>query len=316
MRRSSSRELDGVRRWATFNEPWCYAYLGHASGEHAPGWRDPAAAVAVAHHQLVAHGLAMQAMRATRSGLDLGIVVNPAPVHLDEATDPDVARRIDGTLNRWFIDPVLVGRYPADVLDDMGEWASVVLDGDEAVIGQPLDWLGVNYYNDHFYGVAEDGTTPSRTPHVTAPEAWPLIPARPRTGIGWPVTPDGFGGFLRRLRRDYGDALVPVYVTENGAAYEEPVVGGRVDDARRIDYYDAHIRALHDALAAGVPVRGYFAWSLLDNFEWAFGYSQRFGIVHVDFETLERIPKASAHWYAELCRTGTIPDRGTFPTGG
>jgi len=306
---------DAVTRWATFNEPWCYAYLGHASGEHAPGMRDPAAAVAVAHHELLAHGLALQAMRAARPvGLDLGIVVNPAPVHVDELTDPDVARRIDGTLNRWWIDPVLLGRYPVDVLDDMGRLSDCVLAGDEAIIGQPIDWLGINYYNDHFYAVAADGPGPERTPHVTAGWAHPMRPDRPVTGIGWPVTPVGFEGFLRRLAADYGDVLVPLYITENGAAYEEPVIDGRVDDARRIDYYDAHLRAVHAALSDGVPVRGYFAWSLMDNFEWAHGFGQRFGIVHVDFDTLQRIPKASARWYAELCRTSTIPERSQFPT--
>ncbi len=305
---------DKVERWATLNEPWCYAYLGHASGDHAPGMTDPEAAVAVAHHQLLAHGYAVEAMRSIRADLSLGTVLNPAPVHADEMLGDDARRRIDGTLNRWWLDALLLGRYPADVLDDLGSWAGCVLDGDEAVIGQQLDWLGVNYYNDHFYTTRAAGDA-SVTPHVSAPHAGSAAVDRPRTDIGWPVTPQGFERLLVRMRDDYGDALPPLYITENGAAYHDdpstapPVAGiaGGVNDERRVEYYDAHLRALAAAMAQGVDVRGYFAWSLLDNFEWAWGYSQRFGIVHVDYRTQVRTPKASAHWLAAVCRSNQLP---------
>ncbi len=302
---------DRVERWSTFNEPWCFAYLGHASGEHAPGLRDPAAAVAVAHHELLAHGHALAAMRSIRGDLSLGIVINPSPVHVDEALGDDAQRRIDGTLNRWWLDAVLLGRYPADVLDDLGAWANCVQDGDEGMIGQELDWIGINYYNDHFYTLRTPDAA-GVSPHVSAPNSMPLTVDRPSTDIGWPITPQGFEGLLVRLERDYDEALPPVYITENGAAYqsvpaEVPGPDGQVHDERRIAYYDAHLRAVANAIEQGVDVHGYFAWSLMDNFEWAWGYSQRFGLVYVDYETQVRTPKDSARWFAEVARTNQLP---------
>lgn len=298
---------DRVHRWATHNEPWCFSFLGHASGEHAPGRTVPAEAVAVSHHLLLGHGLAVQAMRAEREGLSIGIVINPSPVHVDADTDPDIARRIDGTLNRWFLDPVILGRYPADVLDDFGPLAAVVHEGDEDVIGQQLDWLGINYYNDHFYTTVGGTGSGHPSPHVTASGSRPFTPDAPLTGLGWPVTPNGFEQLLVRLGNDYADALPPVWITENGAAYDDPVVDGRCDDPLRVRYYDSHLRAVHGAISAGIDIRGYFAWSFLDNFEWAHGYAQRFGLVHVDYDTLVRTPRSSAHWYAERCRTNALP---------
>ena len=294
---------DRVTRWATFNEPWCYAFLGHAAGLHAPGLNDPAAAVAVAHHELLGHGLALVAMRAARSNLSLGVVLNVSPVHRDDSLTDDDVRRIDGTLNRWFLDPVLAGRYPVDVIEDLGVLADCVRPGDEALIGVPLDWLGVNYYHDHTYALAT-GEQRLASPHVTAAHAVPLVHDGPATDIGWPITPAGFGDLLRRLHRDY--ALPPIYITENGVAYTDPVVAGRCDDPRRVDYLEAHLRSLHTAMADGVDVRGYFAWSLFDNFEWAFGFDQRFGLVHVDYSTLVRTPKTSARWFADVCRSGSV----------
>lgn len=303
---------DRIHRWATLNEPWCYAFLGHGSGEHAPGMRDPAAAVAASHHLLLGHGLAVQAMRAEREGLSLGIVVNPAPVHGDDDLDPDVVRRIDGTVNRWFLDPVIVGRYPVDVVDDLGPWAAVVREGDEDIIGQRLDWLGVNYYHDHFFSSVADlgGAAVGPTPHISAPAARAFVPDTPVTGLGWPVTPHGFEHLLVRLHADYAEALPPLWITENGAAYDDPVIDGRCHDPLRVQYYDAHLRALRGAMDAGVDVRGYFAWSFLDNFEWSHGYAQRFGLVHIDYDTLARTPRTSAYWFAEVCRTGALPARG------
>lgn len=298
---------DRVTRWATLNEPWCFAYLGHATGEHAPGVVDPSAAVAVAHHQLLGHGLAVEAMRSIGgSRLDIGTVVNPAPVHVDERIGDDARRRIDGTLNRWFLDVVVLGEYPVDVLDDLGRLADCVHDGDEAVIGQPLDWVGINYYNDHFYTAAGVGDAGPASPHVTAPEARPTGVDHALTDLGWPITPQGFEGLLVRLADDYGDVLPPLHITENGAAYSDRPDQG-FDDTRRIAYLDAHLRAVAGAIDRGVPVEGYFAWSLLDNFEWAHGYDQRFGLVHVDYETLERTPRSSARWFAEVIRTNALP---------
>jgi beta-glucosidase len=193
------------------------------------------------------------------------------------------------------------GGYPDDVLADLGDWASCVLPGDEAEIAAPLDWLGVNYYNDEIVRVArpDDPIVPSAHPsarHTVAAE-----PVGESTDIGWPITPGGLTDLLVAMRDRY-PALPPIYITENGAAYHDVAEHGRCIDRRRIDYLDAHLRAMHHAIAAGVDVRGYFAWSLMDNFEWAFGYSQRFGLIHVDYETQERTPKASYHWYAQVCR--------------
>jgi beta-glucosidase len=298
---------DRITRWATHNEPWCYSFLGHGSGVHAPGVTDPVAAVAVSHHLLLGHGLALQAMRAARTDLSLGIVLNPAPVHGDDKLGTDGVRRIDGTLNRWFLDPVITGRYPTDVLADMGEWAACVLEGDEAIIAQRLDWLGINYYNDHFDTCVADGeieVPPAHapSPHVTAPRSRTRVVDLPQTDIGWPITPHGFRDMLIGFRDTYRDQLPPIYITENGAAFSDPVVDGICDDQRRVGYLDSHVAAVEAAMDAGVDIRGYFAWSLLDNFEWAFGYAQRFGLVHVDYDTLVRTPKASARRFADIIR--------------
>jgi beta-glucosidase len=306
---SMARELgDRVTMWSTFNEPWCYAYLGHASGTHAPGLRDPRAAVTVAHHELLAHGLGVEAMRAERDGLALGIVVNPSPVRAEgtPAASDDAVRRIDGLHNRWWFDGVLTGSYPADVIDDLGPLADAVLPGDLVQVAQPIDWIGINYYFDLLVRGARDGERTLRdypgVEHTT-------ISVRPvHTDMGWPITPEGFTELLVGLRDEYPN-LPPVYITENGCAYDDPVIDGRCADRRRIDYLDLHLRAVKDAIDAGVDVRGYFQWSLLDNFEWAYGYDKRFGIVHVDFETLERTPKDSAHWYREVIRANALAAR-------
>ena len=304
-----------VGQWATLNEPWCVAFLGHAAGEHAPGRQAPAEAAAAAHHLLLGHGLAVDALRAAGAA-SVGIVLNPAPVEGDGTVDALTLRRIDGTLNRMFLDPLLLARYPADVVDDLAAFAAPGLpirDGDEAIIARPIDWLGVNYYNDHRFGLtATDaagdlGATPGLpSPHVTAPDARPARWDGDVTGQQWPITPDGLERLLVRLRDDYGGALPPLFVTENGAAFDDPVVDGVCHDPRRIGYLDAHLRAMRRAIAAGVDVRGYFAWSLFDNFEWAWGFAQRFGLVHVDFDTQVRTPKSSAWWYGDVCRTNLL----------
>lgn len=303
---------DRVSMWATFNEPWCHAFLGHAAGAHAPGMRNPAAAIAVAHHEQLAHGYAIQAMRAERSGLQLGTVINPAPVRREgsPAADEDEMRRIDAIHNRWWFDSLLAGSYPADLLDALGPLADCVLAGDNAEIAQPLDWIGINYYNDILVrGMRPDEDSANRMLAYPTVRRTTLADTRAvHTDMGWPITPDGFTEILVRLRDDYPN-LPPLYITENGCAYDDPVINGRCDDPRRIDYLDLHLRALRDAIDEGVDVRGYFQWSLLDNFEWALGYDKRFGLVHVDFRTLERTPRASAAWYREVIKGNRVPSR-------
>ena len=302
---------DRVSMWSTFNEPWCYAYLGHAAGVHAPGLRDPKAAVTVAHHELLAHGLAVQSMRAERNGLQLGIVINPSPVRR-EGNPPaaeEQIRRVDAIHNRWWFDGVLNGTYPADLMGDeeFGLLADAVQPGDLEHVNQPIDWIGINYYFDLLLrGVRTDDAHRSlpQYPTVTGTTESEIRPVH--TDMGWPITPDGFTDLLVRLHDEYPN-LPPIYITENGCAYDDPVVDGRCADPRRIEYLDLHLRALKDAIDAGVDVRGYYQWSLMDNFEWAFGYDKRFGLVHVDFDTLDRTWRDSAHWYHDVIATNTVP---------
>jgi beta-glucosidase len=295
---------DKVSMWSTFNEPWCYAYLGHAAGVHAPGLTDAKAAVTVAHHELLAHGLALQAMRAERDELRLGIVINPSNVRRegDPPAPEDGMRRIDAIHNRWWFDPILTGRYPDDILDDYGPLADAIQPGDVEHIAQPIDWIGINYYFDILVRGIADGDATNRMrayPTVTGVTESERRPVH--TDMGWPITPEGFTELLVRLHNDYPN-LPPLYITENGAAYDDPVVDGRCADPRRIEYLDLHLRAVKDAIDEGVDVRGYYQWSLMDNFEWALGYDKRFGMVHVDFESLVRTPKDSALWYREVIK--------------
>jgi beta-glucosidase len=299
---------DRVKMWSTFNEPWCYAYLGHAAGIHAPGLRDDRAAVTVAHHELLAHGLAVQAMRAERDDLRLGIVINPSPVRSEgrPSASTDSIRRIDGIHNRWWFDGVLKGAYPSDLLDDFGPLADAVQHGDLEHVAQPIDWIGINYYFDLLVrGLdPDDDAKPVRAyPTVTDVTESPTRPVH--TDMGWPITPDGFTELLIGLKDTYPD-LPPVYITENGCAYDDPVVNGRCSDPRRVDYLNLHLRAILAAIDVGVDVRGYFQWSLMDNFEWALGYDKRFGLVHVDFDTMQRTPRESAAWYSDVIRANGI----------
>jgi beta-glucosidase len=293
---------DKVTMWSTFNEPWCYAYLGHAAGVHAPGLMDPKAAVTVAHHELLAHGLAVQAMRAERNGLELGIVINPSNVRR-EGSPPapeDDMRKIDAIHNRWWFDPILTGGYPADILADFGPLAEAIQDGDLAQIAQPIDWIGINYYFDILVrGLGAGEATNRMRAYPTVANATESEVRPVHTDMGWPITPEGFTALLLRLKNDYPN-LPPVYITENGCAYDDPVVADGCHDPRRIEYLDLHLRAVKDAIDEGVDVRGYFQWSLMDNFEWALGYDKRFGLIHVDFETLDRTPRDSFHWYREV----------------
>jgi beta-glucosidase len=308
---------DRVTRWTTINEPWCASMLGYAGGVHAPGRVDAGAAVAAAHHLLLAHGLAVDALRAVLpAGAEVAITLNPYPVvaMTDRSEDADAARRVDGVANRLWYDAVLRGCYPDDVLDDFRSVSDLafVRDGDLAQIARPIDALGLNYYRRYhvrYRAGASSGPPSSQWPG--SPDVELVTPSGPVTASGWAIEPEGLRDALVRLRDDYEPhGLPPLYVHEGGAAFDdERGPDGVVDDRDRIDYLDAHLRAAHDALRDGVDLRGFFVWSLLDNFEWAEGYAHRFGIVHVDFTTLERTPKASARWYGEVTRTDTLPQR-------
>ncbi|WP_433462800.1 GH1 family beta-glucosidase [Spirillospora sp. CA-128828] len=309
---------DRVRHWTTVNEPWCAAFLGYASGEHAPGRLDPSASLQATHHLLLAHGLAVEAMRARHPDNRFGAAVNLYAVSpaTDAPADVDAARRIDGLQNRLFLDPLLLGRYPEDVLADTSRYGFRPPDADLAVIHQPIDQLGINYYSRHTVaGTPGEASQTASSPFSTH-SPWVgsdhvrFVPAgRPVTGMGWEIDERGLHEVLTRLHREYPS--VPLYITENGAGYDEtPDGNGTVQDAGRIAYLDAHLRACHDAISDGVPLQGYFTWSLLDNFEWAWGYSKRFGLVHVDYATQRRVPKDSARWYAGVIRRGGLPERG------
>jgi beta-glucosidase len=304
-----------VRIWTTLNEPWCSAFLGYASGVHAPGRTEPAAALAAAHHLLLGHGLAAQRLRARDPEADIGITLNlnvVDPVDPGNAEDLDAARRLDGQFNRIFLDPLFRGEYPADVLADVAHLglAGIIREGDLDVIAEPIDLLGVNYY--HGEAVTKTPPVPSAappSPFVAADGARSVPRGLPVTGMGWEVQPDGLRRLLNRVQQEYtGPAGIPIYITENGAAYEDvPDAAGFVDDQDRLAFFDAHLRALHAASTDGVDVRGYLAWSLMDNFEWAYGYYQRFGLVRVDYESQQRIPKASGRWYATVAARNALP---------
>jgi len=277
---------DRLATITTHNEPWVVAWLGHAEGTFAPGIRSRKVASQVAHHLLLSHGRALQALRADGARARLGIVLNMAHTMplTDSPADAAAARLDDARGRRWYADPLFKGHYPAEVLAELGDDAPVVEPGDMAVIATPIDFLGINYYSRHL----------SKASGALLPEDKPC----PKTDMGWEIYPDGLRELLLTMHRDY--TLPPTYITENGGAFPDPVVDGRVHDADRTDYLAGHIQAVGEALAQGVPMAGYMVWSLMDNFEWASGYAKRFGIVHVDYETLARTPKDSALWYRDL----------------
>ncbi|MDQ0760704.1 beta-glucosidase [Streptomyces canus] len=286
---------DRVKKWITLNEPAEHTLFGHALGAHAPGEQLMFDALPAAHHQLLGHGLAVQALRAS-GATDIGIANSHGPTWPASQEQPDLeaADFYDLLLNRLFADPVLLGEYPSG----LGELMPGDVAADLKIIGEPLDFYGVNYYAPTRVGApqGEDIEFGGLTIPAELPFSVQEIENVPVTDFGWPVVPEGLTELLTAFHARYGDRLPPVVITENGCSYEG------VDDQDRIAYLDSHIRALHKALEAGVDVRGYFVWSLMDNFEWAEGYARRFGLVHVDFETLARTPKASYAWYQELLR--------------
>ena len=282
---------DRIRHWATHNEPWCVAWLGYGTGHHAPGRVSQHGALAAAHHLLLSHAFATEVIRRDAPGAQVGIVLNID--HVDPASGSDAdhaaARYVDGFHNRWFLDPLFRGVYPADIVEHYGADALPVETGDLKLIARPIDFLGVNNYTRQIVRDDPDGGPPARV----------YAEGAQHTEKGWEVYPDGLYEVLMRLHRDY--APRSLFVTENGAAFGDVRQhDGTVRDPERCAYLERHISAAIRAIDAGAPLKGYFVWSLLDNFEWADGYSNRFGLVYVDYPTLERIPKVSFSWYRDL----------------
>jgi beta-glucosidase len=279
---------DRVRNWITHNEPFCSSWLGYGHGVHAPGHTSVPKALAAAHHILLSHGRALEVLRAASPEAELGIVIDSWPVRpaTEHEADARAAVYADGVSNRWFFDGLFRGAYPEDMLEAFGADVPHIADGDLQAISAPVDFVGVNNYSHRTVRAGADGL----------PVAVPAV--APLTDMGWEIHPPALVEVLTRLHRDYG--LDSLYVTENGAAFSDTRThDGRVHDVERVDYLRSYTDAVAGAIADGVPVRGYFAWSFLDNFEWAEGHARRFGLVFVDYPTLERVPKDSFDWYRD-----------------
>jgi len=301
---------DRVGTWTTLNEPFCSAFLGYAAGVHAPGRQEPGASFAAVHHLLLAHGLGARALRAA-GARTVGVTVNLSPVtpaDPDSSADRAAAHLVDGLQNRLFLDPLLRGAYPSDMVAHATRFTdlSYLRDGDEEIIAAPIDLLGINYYTP---------AVVTARPGVPGNPIYPgtegigfLPPAGPVTAMGWQIAPTGLTTILERVARDYPG--VPLLVTENGAAFDDrlDVQAGRVVDVERIRYLDGHLRAAHEAISRGVDLRGYLVWSLLDNFEWAEGYQKRFGVIYIDYGSQRRVLKDSARWYREVIRRNGLQD--------
>lgn len=289
---------DRVHNWITHNEPWVVAFVGHFQGRHAPGWEDLMQALQVAHHTLVSHGLAVPILReAGDARTRVGITLNFSPAYpaSDAPEDVAAAMRHDGYCNRWFMDPLYKGSYPADMWDLWGYRVPRVAPGDLDIIRRPIDFLGVNYYSRGVVRHAPGKFLDYETVH----------PEGEYTAMGWEVYPQGLTDLLVRLAEDYD--VGAMYITENGCAYPDVVTAdGQVHDPKRIAYLQSHLAAASRAIEQGVPLKGYFLWSLMDNFEWALGYSRRFGIVYVDYETQKRILKDSAKYYASVISANAV----------
>jgi len=314
---------DRVGVWTTLNEPWCSSFLSYTAGVHAPGRQSKRDGLAAGHHLLLGHGLAIEALRERDASLELGITLNltvAKPVDPASAGDQDAARRIDGQFNRFFLDPIFRGAYPEDLLADVAGLGleDHIHDGDLAQISQPIDTLGVNYYHGELVsdrpaehpliGEAPTGR-PTGSPFPAADGVYNHPQGLPLTAMQWEVQPDGLRELLLRVNTEYAaPAGTGVYVTENGAAYDDVVApDGGVHDGERTAFLTSHLGAVLDAIDEGVDVKGYFYWSLMDNYEWAWGYEKRFGIVRVDYATQERTVKDSGLAYADIIRSRALP---------
>lgn len=298
-----SRRLgDRVKNWITHNEPWCASLLSHQIGRHAPGIQDWSVALAASHHLLLSHGWAVPVLRKNSPGSEVGITLNltPSVPASPSAEDYDAYRHFDGYFNRWFLDPLYRRQYPADMLADYLERGylpargfDVVREGDLRSIATPTDFLGVNYYN---RTVVRSDRIPEEKNH---PRTVFLAPESEWTEMGWEVYPDGLFQILTRVAFEY--SVPKMFITENGASYSQgPDADGRVRDVKRLQFLRDHLLAAKQAIDIGVPLKGYFAWSLMDNFEWERGYTQRFGMTWVDYATQARVPKDSALWYKQV----------------
>jgi len=290
---------DRVKNWITLNEPWVSAFIGYREGRHAPGHTDMHEALAASHHLLLAHGLSVPVIRRNSPNANVGITLNLSP---QVPASPSVADRVqatwaDGYINRWFLDP-LVGRgYPQDMVNDYGDAMEFVKTGDMDVMSVPVDFMGVNYYTRNI----------ARSEKISEAENAPctVICGDEITEMDWEVYPEGLYKTLGRLYFDYD--FPAIYITENGAAFIDEVgADGEVDDPARLSYIKRHLEQVHRAVESGIPVKGYFAWSLMDNFEWGFGYSKRFGLIHVNYETQKRTFKSSAKWYRQAIQRNAV----------
>lgn len=305
-----SRHLgDRVKHWITHNEPWCTAILGYQTGSKAPGVQSWPAALAASHHTLLSHGWAVPVLRRNSPGAEVGITLNiiPAVPASPSAADVDAARHQDGYANRWFLDPLYGRHYPEDMLDDyqdagyLPDGPTFIQPGDMQAIAAPTDLLGVNYYNRNIIRSSSIPESENLPPTVIG------APEHEWTEMGWEVYPEGLYEMLMRLHDEYQPRAI--YITENGASYSDGPNGDRrVHDRRRLQYLRDHFSAAHRAIQSGVPLQGYFVWSLIDNFEWELGYTQRFGIVWVDYATQQRLPKDSALWYKQVIAANAVDE--------
>ena len=299
---------DRVTNWITLNEPWCVSWLGYSIGVHAPGKKDFSLAIAAAHHTALAHAAGTRAIKSIRPHAQVGLTLNMTNNNIENPEDSEVlafAQLSDENLNRWWIDAFSTGHYPQNLLDTYGDLQrGVIKAGDEALLKVDVDFLGINYYADGFVRSAkaedkpyiEGGFMPF--PQRVDTSA-PAHLATSLTAMGWVVTPEGLGNLVTRVHNTWPH-IPYLVITENGSSYEDVMVDGEVNDIERTSYLTRHLESLQKAVSSGVPVKGYFAWSLLDNFEWAEGYAKRFGIVHVDYQTLKRTLKASGKKYREI----------------
>ncbi len=295
---------DRIKTWCTLNEPWCSSLLGYWRGDHAPGVKDPVLALQVAHHLLLAHGMAIPIIKANCPDAEAGIALNLVPTEplTDSPADYNAYRYHDGHFNRWFLDPVFGRRYPADIVADYLEmgWLTspepaYIQPGDFNIIAAPLDYIAINYYER-----AVVRAVPGKEMQPGAISFW-KAPREQMTDMLWEIYPDGLFDTLLSVYYNYRPKKI--YITENGACYmDTPDANGQTNDQRRTDYLDGHLRAAHRAIQAGVPLGGYYVWSLMDNFEWSNGYARPFGLVHTDYATQKRLPRASATWYGAAAR--------------
>lgn len=289
---------DRVKHWITHNEPWCTSFLGHAIGVHAPGLKDFSAALLAAHNVLLSHGKAVEVFR--QMGLDgkIGITLNLTPSYpaSNSADDLQAATISDGFSNRWFLDPVFKGQYPDDMVKVFGTFAKIpeIQEGDMKLISSNIDFLGINYYSRSLVKHNPDAQFGVET----------LKPEGQYTDMDWEVYPQGLYDLLLRIKKDYGD--IDLYITENGAAFKDVVENDQIDDIDRLNYLKKHFEKAAEAIRDGVKLKGYFVWSLMDNFEWAFGYSKRFGLIYVDYETQRRLWKKSALWYKDVIANNSV----------